>query len=254
MTSSSRFKQPLLYALIISILVGAILGIVLILRNTWGWFEVRVMLTTLVIAVGSLAGLACELSRRPVGGNLAAICGLSLTALSSLLWLFCIWGEPNDEWFWKSVATVSILALANVHVCLLSNARLASRFRWVYLVTVQLIFGLAFLFLVMLWGQHDSPALWRIVATLSILVAALTLIIPILHRIGRHDGVRTEQLTPPEEQNVAKIDAEIKKLETQLTQLRMLRMKLTHSPGPQAASPQANEPECKSLTDSHIEL
>ena len=216
MSAPSRFKQPLLYALIVSILMGAVLGIVLILRNTWGWLEVRVMLTTLVIAVGSLAGLACEFSRRPIGRNLAAISGLVLIALSTLLWLFCIWGEPNDEWFWKSV---SILALANVHVCLLSNARLASRFRWVYLVTVQIVCGLAFLLLVMLWGEHDSPALWRIIATLSILVAALTLIIPILHRIGRHDGVRADQFTPSEEQSIASIDADIKKLESQLTQL-----------------------------------
>ncbi len=229
MSAPSRFKQPLLYALIISILIGAVLGIVLILRNTWGWFEVRVMLTTLVIAVGSLAGLACELSRRPIGRNLVANFGLVLSAGSSLLWLFCVWAEPADEWFWKSVATISILALANVHVCLLSNARLASRFRWVYTVSCQIIFGLALLFLVMLWWEYDSPALWRIVATLSILVAALTLIIPILHRIGRQDGVRAEQLTPTEEQSVSKIDAEIKRLESQLTQLRSLRMKLTDS-------------------------
>lgn len=249
MPSSSRFKQPLLYALIVSILIGAVLGIVLILRNTWGWFEVRVMLTTLVIAVGSLAGLACELSRRPVGRNFASICGLVLSALSVLLWLFCIWGEPSDDLFWRSVATVSILALANVHVCLLSNARLSGRFRWVYLVTVQVIFGLAFLFLVMLWGQHDSPALWQIVATLSILVAALTLIIPILHRIGRHDFVREEQLTAPEEQSVAKIDAEIKKLDAQLAKLRLLRMKFTQSSNPQVA-----EPQFKPLIGSHLEL
>jgi hypothetical protein len=229
MSTPSRLKQPLLYSLIASILIGAVLGIVLILRNTWGWFEVRVMLTTLVIALASVACLACELSRRPSGRNLSSILGLVLSAISGIMWLFCVWLEPNDDWVWKSVVTISILALANVHVCLLSNARLAQRFRWVFAVTVQIIFGLAFLILAMIWFEIDSPVVWRIVAMLSILVAAMTLIIPILHRIGRHDGARGEQLTPSEEQNIAKIDAEIERLESQLTKLRSLRLKFSGS-------------------------
>ena len=41
MTDVRSLKKPLLYALVVSVIFGAVLGIVFVLRNTWGWFEVR---------------------------------------------------------------------------------------------------------------------------------------------------------------------------------------------------------------------
>ena len=62
MQNHGDLKRPLLYLAVGSVMVGAVLGIIVVLRNTWGWFEVRVILTTITIAVASLCGLACDLS------------------------------------------------------------------------------------------------------------------------------------------------------------------------------------------------
>ena len=43
-------KRVFLYSLVISIVLSAILGILAILANTWGWFQVRVLLTTVTIS------------------------------------------------------------------------------------------------------------------------------------------------------------------------------------------------------------
>ncbi len=56
-------KRPLLYLLAGSVGLAVVLGIAIVLRNTWGWFEIRVILTTLTIAAASICGLACDISR-----------------------------------------------------------------------------------------------------------------------------------------------------------------------------------------------
>jgi hypothetical protein len=231
------FKKPLLYALVVSVVLGAILGIVLILRNSWGWFEIRVMLTTVIIAVASLCGLACELSKLPFGVNLLPRAGLILTLISAVMLLLGMWPEIDNEAYWKATVTVSIFAVATVHVCLLSIARLAGRFRWVSFIGYQLIYGLAVILAIALIGEIDSEGMWRFIAALSIVVAAITLVIPILQRIGRMDSRQQDLLMPIDQRNVASIDAEISRLQQQIDKLQQVKTAIIESQGA-AAVPQ----------------
>ena len=223
MTDVRTFKKPLLYALVISVIIGAILGIVLVLRNTWGWFEIRVMLTTAIIAGASLCGLACELSKLPFGVNLLPRAGLILTLISATLLLLGMWPEIDNEAYWKITVSFCIFAVATVHVCLLSIARLAGRFRWVTFIGNQLIYGLAVMLTIVLIGEIDSEGIWRFIAALSIVVGALTLVIPILHRIGRIDGSRRELLLPNDQRSVASIEEEISRLRRQIEKLQEVK-------------------------------
>lgn len=223
MTDVRRLKKPLLYSLIASVVLGAIIGIILVLRNTWGWFEIRVMLTTVIIAVASLCGLACELSKLPFGLNGLPRAGLVLTCLAAAILLLGMWTDNDSEQFWKVAITICIFAVATVHVCLLSIARLAGRFRWISFIGTQLIFGLAVTLAVAILSEIDSEGIWRFIAALSIVVAAITLVIPILHRIGRMDGNRKEFLLPTDQRNVASIDAEIAHLQEQIEKLQKVK-------------------------------
>ncbi|MFZ5833660.1 MAG: hypothetical protein ACOY3P_26540 [Planctomycetota bacterium] len=220
-----RLTKPLLYALVTSVILGAILGILIVLRGTWGWYEVRVILTTIVIAVASLGGLACDLSRTPRGANLLPIGGLVLTLAAAGLILLGMWSDFYADWYWKTTATTSIFAVATVHVCLLSIARLARRFRWVFLVACQVIFGLALLLSVVIVGDFHGDRLFRVIAAVAIVDAALTLSIPLLHRISKSDAPQTA-MTSLDERNVAAIDEEIAQLEQRIADLRQLRGKL----------------------------
>ncbi len=226
MTDSRSIKKPLLYALIASVILGATLGIIFVLRNTWGWFEVRVMLTTMIIAVASLCGLACDLSKIPSGLNLLPRAGLALTAITSCLFLVGIWIEIDSEFYWRGSATLCTFALATVHVSLLSIARLVGKFRWVSFIGNQIVYGLAVLVSITILGEVDSGAMWRFIAALSIVVAAITLVIPILYRIGRIDSSSPETMMPLEQRNVASIDEEIVRLKEQIVRLEELKARL----------------------------
>jgi hypothetical protein len=209
MTTPRRMKKTLLYALIGSVALGALLGIVLVLLNTWGWFEIRVMLTTVIIASASLCGLACELSKTPLGLNLLPRSGLAITSVAAALMLLGMWTDIDSVAYWKVATCIAVFAVATVHVCLLSIARVPKRFFWFQWVAFQVVFALA-----------------ALIAAHSIIVAAISIVIPILHRIGRLDAQRTEQLMPIDQRNIASIDAEIARLTRQLSELQKLRAKI----------------------------
>ncbi len=196
--SPSQMKKVFLQTLIVSVVLGAILGIVIILRDTWGWFEVRVIITTITIAVASLCGLACELSRMPRGGNLLPLTGIVLTAVAAAMVLLLAWTEFHEKAYVKLTVSLVISAVATVHVCLLSIARLKRRFRWVYVIASQTIYGFAALLISMVVFEWDSDGLLRTTYVLSIIVAALTLVIPILYRIGKAEGREVDELMPVE--------------------------------------------------------
>ena len=230
MTHAPSLKKPLLYVLIASVILGAVFGVTLILMNTWGWFEVRVMLTTVIIAVASLCGLACDLSKLPRGLNLLPRSGLVLTGIAALLLLFGIWLEFSSEEYWKATIVASIFGVATVHACLLSIARLSNRFRWVAFIGKQLIYGLAIMLALIIVGEVDSRGLWRFVAALSIVVAAVTLVIPILHRISRLDEKQsTELLMPNDARNLHAIDSEIASLKDRIAELEQLRATISEA-------------------------
>ncbi len=222
----NNLKKPLLYALIISVVLGAMLGIVLVLRNTWGWFEIRVMLTTVIVAGASLCGLACDLSKTTLGLNLLPRAGLALTGITATLLLLGMWGDVDSEAYWKMSVSVSILAVATVHVSLLSIAKLAPKFRLVYFIGSQIVYGLALTLIVAVLGEINSSGLWRFIAALSILVAAISLVIPILHRISRMDSKREDFLMPIDSHNVESIDIELTRLKERIATLERLRAKI----------------------------
>ena len=226
MNEHRSFKKPLLYALVASVVFGAVLGIVLVLRNTWGWYETRVMLTTVIVAVASVFGLACDLSKTPFGSNWLPKTGLLLTALTAVMLLAGLWLDFESDEFWRSVIVVTVFCVATVHVSLLSIARLTGNYRWVYLIGCQVIYGLAGLISAIVLFSIESDALWRFVAALTIVDAAITLIIPILHRIARMGTKRDELLMPVDERNVASIDSEIDKLRKQIAKLEKLRSEI----------------------------
>lgn len=226
MNSSQQLKRPLLYLLISSVLFGAVLGVLLVLRNTWSWLEVQVMLTTVILAVSSLCGLACDLSRLPRGQNILPKSGLALTLVAACLLLFGVWIEASSESYWKFTVTAIIPAVAVVHVCLLSIARLARRFQWVFTVAWQCIGGLACVLIGMVVFEFYSVDISRFVAVLSIVVTALTLVIPLLHRLSRTEQSASPLTTPLEQRNLAAIDAEIARLQQRIAQLKKLRIEV----------------------------
>jgi hypothetical protein len=154
-----------------------------------------------------------------------------------------MWSDLENEGYWKTVACVSIFAVATVHVCLLSVARLAGRFRWVFFIACQVILGLALLLSITIIWEIEEDRLFRFLAAVAIVDGALTLVIPLLHRISRSDDRPGRTMTALDERNADAIEQEIDLLRRRILALEKLRSEIAgrndmpHSGETQKATP-----------------
>lgn len=181
-------RRFFLYLLITSVAVSAVVGIAVVLFGDFGEFETKVLLTTLTISVTSVLGLACGVSFETRSGRRLPAAGVFFTVAAAILWIVMIWYTPARpaDWFPKSTATATLLAVACSHLSLLYIARLDQRFVWSrYAVTVA-VWGITGFLLYMLWLEPSisEDLSGRILGVLSILIAALTVITPVFHKLS----------------------------------------------------------------------
>lgn len=226
MTSKTPFQRWLLLLLVASVIFGAVVGIAIVLLDTWGWLELRIAATTAILAIGSLAALACDYSRRPDSRNVLPKAGLLLTLIGTAMALAGIWCDIDAEFFWKSLGVISIVGLATVIVSLLWAARLARRYSWLHSVSFTVNYLLAIYASYAIITENDDDATMRAIGALSIVAAALALIVPLLHRLSRMDVIQHEQGDDAGALSVATIDDEIQRLHLRLAELTEQRARL----------------------------
>lgn len=185
-----------------------------------GDVEYRVLGTTLTIVGTSILGLACgAFLENPRSQKFPLIAipvvGIILSVLSALITIWLIWMKTNwsDEVLFKTLAVSSIFAFALSHLSLLSIAQLSRRFRWSLITAFVVIFALASIisFIIVFEPPSESGIVLRLIGVLAVIDAALTVMIPIFHRLSR-----TEFVDIP---SVAEIEAKIAGLKAQITRL-----------------------------------
>ena len=212
--SSRKF---FLYLFIASVSVSALVGVFVILFGNFGEFETKVLLTTLTVTVTSILGLACGAYLETGRGRLLPLAGIGFAALSAVLWIFLVWyGTVHEDIFVKSLFSVTLLAAACSHLSLLSLARLDRKFAWSQHAAHVLVWSLTAVLLYSIWQYFKNVGdfLTRLIGVLSILIAALTLLTPILHRLS---GQKTEG---------EEIDAEIARLRLRIEELEKRKAEL----------------------------
>jgi hypothetical protein len=119
----------------------------------------------------------------------------------------------DSELFIKSFLTGVLLAASCSHLSLLSLARLDSRFAWTRIAAVACVILLVLIFLYILWFEPkgDSDLIYRVLGVLGILLASITVVTPILHKLSSGHA------------DVAALDKEIAELESRLDSLRAQR-------------------------------
>ena len=180
-------KKVALWFLIVSVALSAALGILAILTGNFGDFEMRIILTTLTISAASIGALAAGALWEGRGQKELPLLGIALAVLAALLIISGIWIEPHSEQYWKFTASTGVLAAATTHACLLSLAKLAQRFAWARLVTLTAVYTLAVLIVMTIYFEPSGDLSFRLIGTVSIVVAALTIMTPIFHRLSRDD-------------------------------------------------------------------
>ncbi|MHC4939315.1 MAG: hypothetical protein ACYTHK_10130 [Planctomycetota bacterium] len=209
----SNLKKPFLRALVGSVGLSAVMSIFAILAGDLGWFELRILLTSTTIAVASISGLACGACAAT--GRLLPRAGIAVTVGAALMVIAGVWAEPDSEAYWKLAVCASVYAVACAHVSLLSTARLQDSHRWLLVAARVVIFATATLIGGMLVFEADGEGLFRLLGVGAVVAAALTVLIPILHR-----------LSP------ARIDAEIARLRERLARLEEQKRRNERSPAP----------------------
>jgi hypothetical protein len=216
----SQLTKVFLRVFIVSIAATAIAGIVaMVTPRSFDWLEIQVLLTTATIAGASICGLSCGacLSR---GHRIFPTAGLVCTGISACLLFVAIWMEVTDDLFWKVTLPVIIFAIAFSHLSLLFLANLAGRYRWAYLIAYQLILGLAAILAGgIVFEFAEREAFWRLTGVVSILVAAITLLVPVFHYMSRDEMTAARAAMDP----VFAVDEEIAQLKKRLMDLENKR-------------------------------
>jgi hypothetical protein len=220
-----NIKKTFLYTLIGSVAVSALLGIWAILAGDFGDFQARVLMTTLTIVGTSILGLACgAFWESPKSANsplkMVPIAGMILAIVSAVLTLVLIWQfvSSQNAAFYKTIGVMGLFAFTLAQLSLLSLANLAAKFQWaltaVYLVA--LILAAIISVLIVIEPSGESDFVWRLIGILGVIDAALTVMIPIFHRLSLGDFAANQ----PE---IEKIEAEMERLKAELSRLEQRR-------------------------------
>jgi hypothetical protein len=240
---SQRLVKLLLRLFIASIVATTMVGLYVIAVPSQDWeYEIKVLLTTATIAGASICGLACGgcMTR---GRRVLPTIGLLLSVLSAGLALVGLWASPWqgpsnwDFWenYWKFTAIVIFYAIACAHLSMLLMARLDGMHRWAYLVAYYLILGLATVLSIGVALEFfEEERYWRLTGALSILVAAITLLVPVFHWLSRKaaavDEAEVDQLFAVEEE-MARVRKRLIELENK-RRILLGREQLGNAEGP----------------------
>jgi hypothetical protein len=217
MTDRIDLRRIFLITLIASVVTSSLIGIGVLLFGNFGLIEVRVLMTTMVITIVSVLGLACGAYIEIRGGRELPYAGILFSVIAGLMSFFIIWNIlDEDEVFIKIFLNVTLLATACSHMSLLALARLDRRFSWTRISAVICVALLCAILLFILWFEPtgESDLIYRILGVLGILLAAITVVTPVLHKLSS------------DKSDVEKIDAEIRMLQKRIDELKNMRAKL----------------------------
>jgi hypothetical protein len=181
----SGMRRALLGLLVGSIVLNAALGIVALVGGDFGDPERNILFTSLCISGAGVLSLAClpAIERRLLGSLPWA--GVTASAVGFGLLIVAIWSDDPPEALEKTATTLLVGAVAVAHSSLLSLARLAPRFRWARSGAVVLALVLGALFVALIWGELDEEWFARVLGVVAVLLAAFTLLVPVLSRASR---------------------------------------------------------------------
>lgn len=212
-------KRLFLYTLIGSVVVSAVIGIFVILLGNFGRVEVQVLMSTMTVTVTSILGLACGAYYETGRGDTLPKAGMILTVIAAAMTFLIIWDVLDDtQTFTRLATTMMMLAFATSHLCLLLIARLDDRFGWARAAAYLTIGALTAVLGYLIWFDADnSEAIIRIVGVLSILVASVTVVTPVLHKLSEKGP------------DIESLDAEIDALRQRIIELEAKRDAIRNS-------------------------
>lgn len=167
---------------LVSIAVGAALGIVALVVGDLGETGWKIVGTSFLITATALVAMPSvaawerdRLGPLPLTGVAASVLGFG--------WLIAgMWAEADSEVLWKIPTTLVLYGIAVGAFSLVEFARLAPPHRWLIVAARLTISVVAAMLVVALWGEIDSDGYWRAFGVAAILMTAFLASLPVLHR------------------------------------------------------------------------
>jgi hypothetical protein len=188
-----------LHLFILSVVVNAVLGIWALLAGDFGETQGKVVLTSFVVSAAMLSVLVnAPAMRRRCLWPLPVI-GAATGAGGFALFIVVIWigdAGPGDSWI-KLTFSALVVAAAATLASALALIALADRYRLLQPVAQGLIAALGVSTLIAIWVEPDMDWYARLIGVISVLVAAVTLLIPVVSRFGSGGpgaGPRTDEI------------------------------------------------------------
>jgi len=180
-------RRAVLRAFLVSVFVSALVGVGVVIAGDSSDFVVKTFVSSLAVSGASLLALCGAAQFEATGDRFPAVPTIAAAAVALLLTLLGIWGGVKDGDFWNFLATAWITGAVGAHTALLGLARLARRHLFVAGWTDLVVYLLGLTATIMIWGDVHSEVGVRTLGVLSILAAAGTLAVPVLHRMNKDD-------------------------------------------------------------------
>ena len=155
------------------------------LATQLGEIQSDILLTSLSISAASVLSLAMFPARERCLVNPVPSIGIGLTILGFGLFLVLIWTDFGEYGLAKLAASFLVLGMAAAYVSLVALAVINQEFVNIVRAAYLLATVLSGFVVGAIWGSPEGDVLLRLMGVISILLAAATVTIPVLHRINR---------------------------------------------------------------------
>lgn len=177
-------QRTALYVLVVSLVVSAAMGVFALLIGDLDKTQAKLLATSLSISGAGTLAMLCAIAWERHRLGLLPPAGIALALLGFALVIVGVWAEIEAAGFWKSTSTVLAVAVAIAHASVVSPFGLVRRFRWVFGVTYGLNAIVTLLVVSAIWSETGGSGFWRFLGAMAILLAAATIAIPVLRRLG----------------------------------------------------------------------
>jgi len=180
-------RQLLLYFVIFSLSLSALVAIFAFLIGDFGDTETRIVLTTLAIGAFSLSGLCCSGLYDQKKNLPVAFLGLLSSAIALLISLITIWELIDFTDIWRVLSVAIIFAVSTAHSALLLSARpgqkivqTSTRITSAFIAIVALM-----LIVVVIWGDNElGDFFYRLLGVFAVLDVLGTVVTPLLRKFA----------------------------------------------------------------------
>lgn len=197
-------KKGILYLLIATFSISALLGIGIIILDLWNELTLKVMLTTLTIFGFSVPALCCATLRDKTDEKVFPIIGIVTSIIGGLYTLLLLWEIIDYDFFgetdvYKWLIEFIILSASFGHISLMllinsnDNTVLMTR-NGTIIVSIALDFLLTFLIFI---PDFEDLVVWQFYAILAILIVLGTIVTPILKKARNNLVVEPKKVEEP---------------------------------------------------------